>query len=356
MILDCHVSGCSLSIQKPYTFLPRNVINSKDKPKRHIKLDFLREQLVRADNIKWDPASDAITENFGLNSPTYDGQQPQEDGEEDGGETKKRPNKPWKHQHKKNKKNKRKYKQNTSKYPYRNGGPDANGFYDSYILVLRDPLPPITESSNGEGDEYESPKLSHDPNSFASQLAPFMITDDDSNGRRDMEEVLSSSSEYVLHLRDFNIGQTRRLARTAVSKINAYARGRRTNFVLRESRPVAWQGLVILILGIFSLVLCLLLGQFWEESDPTREGSYRKRMAEIKRRNEAATKLRKRRNLGQKPLMRGNQGPRAGSVGGAVVQSAMGGNARMRSNATANGGRRGGTSSSGGGVGYGAGR
>jgi len=52
----------------------------------------------------------------------------------------------------------------------------------------------------------------------------------------------------------------------------------------------------MLILGIFSTVLCLLIGQFWEENDPTKDGSYKKRMAEIKRRKEMEKKY-SRRNL-----------------------------------------------------------
>jgi len=43
----------------------------------------------------------------------------------------------------------------------------------------------------------------------------------------------------------------------------------------------------MLILGIFSLVLCLLLGEFAEEYDPSKHGSYKSRMAEMRRREEA---------------------------------------------------------------------
>merc|ERR1711862_1063563 len=81
----------------------------------------------------------------------------------------------------------------------------------------------------------------------------------------------------------------------SASKINAYTKGRRSNVIIRESRPVKWQGLVLLILGIFSFVLCLLLGQFAEEFDPTKHGSYKSRMAEVRRR-EGAKKSRLRRS------------------------------------------------------------
>ena len=185
-----------------------------------------------------------------------------------------------------------KYKQkyNTNGYNYRTGGPDKDGNYDSYVVILRDPLPKASDFDT-EGDSEESPSMKmarriqeqhnrmvNDPNSLANRLAPYVVVPDGGD--------LATSTEYILHLRDFNIGYTRRLARTVVSKINAYVKGRRSSFIIRESRPVAWQGLVMLIFGIFSLVLCLLIGQFWEEEDPTKDGSYKKRMTEIKRRKE----------------------------------------------------------------------
>eukprot|EP00578_Thalassiosira_sp_NH16_P013156 CAMPEP_0181124122 /NCGR_PEP_ID=MMETSP1071-20121207/26295_1 /TAXON_ID=35127 /ORGANISM="Thalassiosira sp., Strain NH16" /LENGTH=415 /DNA_ID=CAMNT_0023209371 /DNA_START=141 /DNA_END=1388 /DNA_ORIENTATION=- len=338
MILDCNSSGCTLTIQRPYYFLPRNsssVIPVKSKSERTTKIEIKRDQLVRADNIKWDPESRQISENYGLNSPTYTSQQKILDADAEDGEG--NTNKPW-NQHKKKKK-KKQYKKSGH---YRHGGPDADGNYDSYVIVLRDPLPPSFESDE-EIDPNESPSkkmqrqmaaqhnsMANDPNSLASMLAPYAITEDVSN------RVSTSSTEYIIHLRDFNLGQTRRLARTNVSKINAYTKGRRASCILRESRPVAWQGLVLLILGIFSVVLCLLLGQFWEEHDPTKVGSYRKRMAEIRKREEA-TKNRRRRNVGRKPPVRRPEATRStGKVGGSAPRTQATGSARMRPTAGAN--------------------
>ncbi len=305
--------------------------------KRKSKIDIDREQLVRADNIKWDPITQRITANYGSNSPTYSSQQ-KDEGEDESTTASKRPTKPW------NKHDKKKKKQKPS---YRSGGPDDDGFYDSYVIVLRDPLPAANLSENEDYDESPSKKMQrqmqaqhkfmvNDPNSLSSLLAPFAIQDGSEsrqNSRRinENEETVFSNTEYIIHPRDFNIGQTRRLPRTAVAKINAYTKGRRTNFILRESRPVAWQGLIMLILGIFSFVLCLLLGQFYEESDPTKEGSYRKRMAEIKKRNEAMN--RKRKNIGKKPLARALSGNRAGNLGGATLKSAIGVNQDVGPNA-----------------------
>ena len=238
---------------------------------------------MRSDNVLWDPDADQIVENFGLSSPTYDSKE-EEEMDNDG---KKRPNKQWKKQKKKKKK---------KKFNSKMWGPDDNGNYHSYILVLRDATPDLDETDSKGREEDESPSMKmarqmqqrhhammNDPDSLAAKLSQFAIH----GGKED-----DNSLEYHMHLRDFNIAQTRRLARASVSKINAYAKGRRSSFSIREARPVSWQGLTLLIIGIFSLILCLLLGQFWEEYDATKDGSYRKRMAEIKRQKEAEAKRR----------------------------------------------------------------
>jgi len=282
MNLDCKKDGCILQINKPKTFTPRNNSNISSS-KRKVRIEFTRDQLVRSDNVLWDPTADQVVENFGLSSPTYDSKE-EEEMDNDG---KKRPNKQWKKQKKKKKK---------KKFNSKMWGPDDNGNYHSYIIVLRDTTPDLDETGSNGREEDESPSMKmarqmqrrhhvmmNDPNSLAAKLSQFAIH----SGKED-----DNSLEYHLHLRDFNIEKTRRLARASVSKINAYAKGRRSTFTIREARPVSWQGLTLLIIGIFSLILSLLLGQFWEEYDATKDGSYRKRMAEIKRRKEAEAKRR----------------------------------------------------------------
>ncbi|KAL7497159.1 hypothetical protein ACHAWT_005322 [Skeletonema menzelii] len=314
MILECTSNGCTLTINTPKAFLPRNspFHEGKRKSKRKNKIQIWKEQLVRADNIKWDPQSDQILENYGINSPTYSNNDKSNDPQED-------EEQPMNNNQARKKKYERyKHKYNTNGYNYRTGGPDEDGNYDSYIVVLRDPLP-TAESNQGVevGDHEESASMKmarqmqeqhnrmvNDPNSLANRLAPYAVVADGSQ--------LTSSTEYILHLRDFNVGYTRRLARTVVSKINAYVKGRRSNFIIRESRPIPWQGLVMLIMGIFSAVLCLLIGQFWEESDPTKVGPYKKRMAEIKRRKEMEKYSR--RNLSMRQARRPRARPTSSSL------------------------------------------
>ena len=287
MILDCHSGGCTLTIHTPYAFQPkpsrgggRGGSPQKKSFKRNTKIDITRDQLVRAENVKWNPRSNVIVENYGINAP------PNDNGINDEGEDRelhdRRHNKP---------RDKRKYKQKYPKYKKNksgnwNSGPDANGNYDSYVLVLRDAILPIEEANNEPNDVAAAQRRQrqmaaqrrsamNDPNSLSSLLEPFII---DTN---------AETMEFTMHPRDFNLGKTRRLARTTVAQINAWTKRRRAHAIARESRPVAWQGLVLLILGIFSTVLCLLIGQFKEEYDPTKVGSYKQRMAEMRRRDEA---------------------------------------------------------------------
>ena len=51
-----------------------------------------------------------------------------------------------------------------------------------------------------------------------------------------------------------------------------YMEGKKERLVIRENRNVAWQGILGLILGMFSFLLCLLIGQFWE---PVETKKYR---------------------------------------------------------------------------------
>ena len=129
MVLDCNAGGCTLTIQTPYKFLPRNSstgipTKTKKRSKRKTKIDLQRDQLVRADNIKWNPSSQEIVENYGMHSPTY------KNDDEDEGDGK-RSNKPWNQQ---NKKKDKKYKKKPSSI-YRNNGPDRDGNYESYVIV-----------------------------------------------------------------------------------------------------------------------------------------------------------------------------------------------------------------------------
>lgn len=75
----------------------------------------------------------------------------------------------------------------------------------------------------------------------------------------------NSMGEFVLVMRRYNIGHTRRRVATLVTRIKQYANDHRDRVVIREKRTVRWQGILGIVFGMFSLLLALMVGQF---SDP----------------------------------------------------------------------------------------
>jgi len=71
--------------------------------------------------------------------------------------------------------------------------------------------------------------------------------------------------EYVLIMRRYNIGHTRRRVTTLITRIKQYAKNHRDRIIIREKRNVRWQGILGIVFGMFSLLLALMVGQF---SDP----------------------------------------------------------------------------------------
>jgi len=125
-------------------------------------------------------------------------------------------------------------------------GPDKHGHYPSYRITLR-------ESTNNEseqtGDSVDGAvKL---PDVSLAKLAPFL----DQGENRE---------EFTIIIRKYNIRQSRRRVKTTVQKIDSYIKNRRHKLTVKENCPPSWQGILLLVLGIFGLLLTLLIGQFWE--------------------------------------------------------------------------------------------
>jgi len=114
----------------------------------------------------------------------------------------------------------------------KNIGPDGDGLYDSYVIVLRTPV-----------DDEEND---------LTALEKFTYRDNEGN--------------LVMPMRKYNLGRTRRRTKTMTVKVDTYVKRRRKSLVLKESAPLSWQGIVLLVLGIFLLLLTLLIGQFIEET------------------------------------------------------------------------------------------
>lgn len=137
-------------------------------------------------------------------------------------------------------------------------GPDKKGHYPSYRIVLREgSRKPVNNEQTGDSvdgaaePEIEDVKL--------TDLYAYLKKEE--------------NDEYSITIRQFGISQSRRRVKTTVQKIESYIKRRRHKLAAKESAPPAWQGIVMLVLGLFGLLLALLLGQFWEESSPNRRQS-----------------------------------------------------------------------------------
>lgn len=219
--LDCVTSGCDLTISPPNRAA-------------RTKVSFDRSQIVRADIVKVD-GTGAVQSSETVTSVRDS----------------------WGGPAGRNKKG-RSY---SSSYTAAELGPDENGHYESYTLVLKESGGAESATTDGDGGASST-----DPDAEQSQsgggggathnLSPlFSVVEPNDAG------------EYHVEMRMFNRGQTRRRANSMATRINSYTRNRRHKLVVRENRNVPWQGVVLVVVGILSFVLSLLLGQFMEPEE-----------------------------------------------------------------------------------------
>ena len=154
-------------------------------------------------------------------------------------------------------------------------GPDNDGNYDSYTLVLRDPQQQQQQHQQEEEDEER-----------LDELQPL-----DGLDRFATREQISN--HYVVMMRQYNMGQTRRRARTLSNKVDSYIKQRRHKLLIKENATMRWQGIMGLVVGLFSLLLTLLVGQFYDPAPPSmggpgsrQEQQRRKRQQQQQRRNQ----------------------------------------------------------------------
>lgn len=217
--LTCTSQSCELEITPPG-------------PPKVTRITILREQLIRADVVKADSKGTVVRV---LEGTAAAGAMP----------------------HKYTAANKRKKGKNKApRYDTGDKGPDEDGNYDSYVLVVSEHGPDTSDAddSNSSGEKKEKtrkpPRPRRHPTNSLEPLNRIVESNDD--------------GEYVFHMRRFNLGQSRRKALTTVTRINSYIRNRRHKLQVRETKTVAWQSIVAIVLGLFSLILSLLVGQFWE--------------------------------------------------------------------------------------------
>lgn len=150
-----------------------------------------------------------------------------------------------------NKKGKKKYRPGFEK------GPDKEGNYDSYHLVLQPLQSTETNEEKAAGGTQEENDDSVPPSDFEA-IQEFTRKDED--------------GQLVLQMRTFNLGETRRRTRIMVNKVDAYIKKRRHRLVLKENAGLSFTGIFSMVLGLFICCLTVLLGQFVEEPPRRRQG------------------------------------------------------------------------------------
>lgn len=124
-------------------------------------------------------------------------------------------------------------------------GPDENGHYFSYGIILEDMQ---TRVSDPTADEE-----SRVPDADLKLLLPYM------------DEIRSADNgvtQYRLIPRRFGVQHHKRRVRTSVAKFEGYIKRRRQKLVVHETAPPAWQGVVLIVFGAIGLLISLMLGQF----------------------------------------------------------------------------------------------
>lgn len=90
--------------------------------------------------------------------------------------------------------------------------------------------------------------------------------------------IQEADHQYRVIMRRYNVGHKRRRVTSLITKIKMYASGQKDTLIIRENRIVAWQGILLIVFGVFSGLLSLLLGQFSEPDKMIRKGHSTGRM------------------------------------------------------------------------------
>jgi len=217
--LTCGATSCDLEITPPG-------------PPKVTRVTILREQLIRSAAVKAGPDGNVVRV---LEGTAAGGTFPHKYGA------------------------KKKKKGKNPRYDVSDKGPDEDGNYDSYVIVASEFGPDTSNDDDDAGstgvqdasEQKKSSRTGRHPTNSLESLSSIGV-------------VPNEAGEYVIQMRRFNLGQSRRKAMTTVTRVNSYIRNRRHKLQIRETKHVAWQSIVAIVFGIFSLILSLLCGQFWE--------------------------------------------------------------------------------------------
>jgi hypothetical protein len=140
------------------------------------------------------------------------------------------------------------------KYQYNYKGPDKDGNYLSYALILRNANK--TDSQQGQSSgETEGHFVERD----ISAVGKYAMQLDDGT--------------YRLILRQFRISQSRRRIKTMIQKVESFVKYRREKLIVKENAPPSVRGIIMIVVGAVGFILTLLIGEIWhEETGAYRDG------------------------------------------------------------------------------------
>jgi len=152
----------------------------------------------------------------------------------------------------------------TGKYKPKNAGhykgPDKNGHYYSYAVVLQDKVPEQQQRRHEHREGEPTNDLpAEETVKFGSDFDPYLVDLGDGGKKR-------------LIVRQFQIGQSKRRVRMMVSRIDGYIKQRRQRLIVKEQAVPSWQGILMIVLGLVGFLITLLVGQFWDEHLPGSAG------------------------------------------------------------------------------------
>jgi len=122
----------------------------------------------------------------------------------------------------------------------------ANGLFDSYTLMIADYDKDTMDPESVESIEYDSIR----------KLRPIFREIGLDHGPR---------GEIVVLMRRYNLNKRRGSARGQYTRLKNYIDGKRNKVTIKEDAAPSFKGVLSLVTGVFTFLLTLLIGQFWDK-------------------------------------------------------------------------------------------
>lgn len=144
-------------------------------------------------------------------------------------------------------------------------GPDDDGNYLTYAIILKDKTAAAAAAKPNEGGTAEED----------TKNKPAEVLQDLEGNEKDLSALVGTFGERMengnirIVMRQFGTQQTHRRVRNMVSKLDSYIAKRRQKLTVRESVPANWKAILLVVFGLVGFLLSILLSLFWDESDET---------------------------------------------------------------------------------------